>query len=78
MVTRKNAIERTPIFDLGAGDARAPYGLIRGFAKHRFLPFSLLAHHEIGGTGKIGRDRGEADMAEPAVGSLRSRLTQAV
>jgi len=31
---------------------------------------------KIGGTGKIGRGRGIADMAGPAVGSTWSRLTQ--
>jgi hypothetical protein len=36
----------------------------------------LLAHCEIGGTGKIGRGRGIADMGGPAVGSTQSRLTQ--
>ena len=32
----------------------------------------LLAHCEIGGTGKIDRNRGIADIAGPAVGSARS------
>jgi hypothetical protein len=31
-----------------------------------------------GGTAKIGRHRGKADMAGPAVGSTRSRMTQTV
>jgi hypothetical protein len=34
-----------------------------------------LAHCEIGGTGKIDRNQRIADMAGPAVGSTRSRLT---
>jgi hypothetical protein len=36
----------------------------------------LMAHCEIGDTGKIGRDRGIADMAGRAVGSTQSRLTR--
>jgi hypothetical protein len=38
---------------------------------------SHVAHCEIGGTGKIGRGRGIADMAGPAVGSTQSRMTLA-
>jgi hypothetical protein len=31
----------------------------------------LLARREIGGSGKIDRNQGKADRAEPAVGSTR-------